>query len=195
LRQQDVNAERLAQQIGVSPRTLHRRLHEHSTSYQMLLDIVRYELAQSYLGERHLAIDEVAFLLGFAGSVRFIAPSNVGLVSRQESIVVAGHRPESCRVLTAFTPGQRMVDYNCLLARQVRCTASSISSSYATLVMRSRSVCLASLSPHWPCLGERPTSVKKRLPGPVHAHGVVPARHYWKAVWRLPLAAAELHGK
>lgn len=71
LRQQDVNADLLAQQIGISPRTLHRRLHEHGTSYQRLLDTVRYELAQCYLGERHLAIDEVAFLLGFAETSTF----------------------------------------------------------------------------------------------------------------------------
>jgi AraC-like DNA-binding protein len=71
LRQQDVNVARLARQIGVSPRTMHRRLQEHGTSYQTLLDTVRYDLARSYLGERHLAIDEVAFLLGFAETSAF----------------------------------------------------------------------------------------------------------------------------
>jgi|RhiMetdeSRZDD1v2_1073273.scaffolds.fasta_scaffold11666_4 AraC-like DNA-binding protein len=71
LRQQDVNAVRLARQVGVSPRTLHRRLQEHGTSYQTLLDTVRCDLARSYLGEQHLAIDEVAFLLGFAETSTF----------------------------------------------------------------------------------------------------------------------------
>jgi AraC-like DNA-binding protein len=32
---------------------------------------VRCDLARSYLGERHLAIDEVAFLLGFAETSTF----------------------------------------------------------------------------------------------------------------------------
>lgn len=71
LRRQDVNAANLARQIGMSPRTLHRRLQEHGTSYQALLDTVRCELARSYLGERHLAIEEVAFLLGFAETSTF----------------------------------------------------------------------------------------------------------------------------
>jgi AraC-like DNA-binding protein len=71
LHQQDLNAAMLAQQVGVSPRTLHRRLQEHGTSYQTLRDTVRSELAQSYLGERHLAIDEVAYLLGFAETSTF----------------------------------------------------------------------------------------------------------------------------
>lgn len=71
LRRQDVNAARLARLLGMSPRTLHRRLQEHGTSYQTLLDAVRCDLAHSYLGERHLAIDEVAFLLGFAETSTF----------------------------------------------------------------------------------------------------------------------------
>lgn len=71
LRQQDVKAEVVAQQVGVSSRTLHRRLHEHGTSYQTLLDTARYDIARSYLGEQHLSIDEVAFLLGFAETSTF----------------------------------------------------------------------------------------------------------------------------
>ena len=71
MRQQEVNAVRLARQVDVSPRTLHRCLQESGTSYQTPLDAVRWDLARSYLEERHFAIEEVAFLLGFAETSTF----------------------------------------------------------------------------------------------------------------------------
>lgn len=55
----------IAKQLGMSDRTLQRRLGELDTSHAKLLDEVRSELAVRYLGEPALSIGEIGFLLGF----------------------------------------------------------------------------------------------------------------------------------
>lgn len=58
--------EHIAPRLHMSPRTLHRRLEEEGTSFRQVLTEVRRELAARHLTERHLAIGEIAFLLGFS---------------------------------------------------------------------------------------------------------------------------------
>src|SRR5262249_43450246 len=58
--------EQIAPRMNMSPRTLHRRLDEESTSFRQILAEVRRELATRHLSERRLAIGEIAFLLGFS---------------------------------------------------------------------------------------------------------------------------------
>lgn len=62
----DPRLETLSQRLGLSARTLQRRLREEGTSHQDLLDEVRRELSRRYLQEPELAICEVAYLLGFS---------------------------------------------------------------------------------------------------------------------------------
>ncbi len=57
--------EKVAKALGLSSRTLQRRLGELGTSYQELLDAVRHRSARRLLANTDLAIGEVAFLLGF----------------------------------------------------------------------------------------------------------------------------------
>jgi AraC-like DNA-binding protein len=64
----NASLERIADQLSMSGRTLQRKLREHGTSHQELLDQMRRELAMRYLQERELAICEVAYLLGFSES-------------------------------------------------------------------------------------------------------------------------------
>ncbi len=52
--------------VGVSPRTLQRRLREEQTSFAAVLDEFRREMAMQLLQDRSLAIYEVAFLLGYS---------------------------------------------------------------------------------------------------------------------------------
>jgi AraC-like DNA-binding protein len=66
LKQAKTGLADIAKQLGTSDRTLQRRLGELDTSHAKLLDEARSELATRYLGERDIAIAEVAFLLGFA---------------------------------------------------------------------------------------------------------------------------------
>lgn len=58
--------ETAAARLGVSARTLRRRLQEEGTTFQDTLDETRCELAKRHLGEDKLALGEVAFLLGFS---------------------------------------------------------------------------------------------------------------------------------
>ena len=67
----DPTAEHVSEALGMSTRTLRRRLKEEGTSHQHVLDEVRNELARSYLGEGKLGITEVAFLLGFSDASAF----------------------------------------------------------------------------------------------------------------------------
>lgn len=50
----------------MSERALQRRLREEGRTFDEVLDGIRRELAARYLGDRRLAIHEVAFLLGYA---------------------------------------------------------------------------------------------------------------------------------
>jgi AraC-like DNA-binding protein len=59
-------ADRVAEQLGVSVRTLSRNLRDEGTSYRQLLDAVRAELAEKYLIEDQRPAEEVAPLLGFS---------------------------------------------------------------------------------------------------------------------------------
>jgi AraC-like DNA-binding protein len=71
LRGGDPSLERVADQLGVTPRTLQRKLQELGTSHNELLDHMRRQLAMRYLREREMAICEVAYLLGFSESSSF----------------------------------------------------------------------------------------------------------------------------
>lgn len=57
--------------LGITERTLQRRLQAESSSYQGLLDRTRRELAQQYLADRRYLLADVADLLGFVDSSNF----------------------------------------------------------------------------------------------------------------------------
>jgi AraC-like DNA-binding protein len=65
----DISIGRAAKQLGVSVRTLQRRLRESSLSFDGLCDQMRSELARRYLDDPALSIQETAHLLGF-GEIR-----------------------------------------------------------------------------------------------------------------------------
>jgi AraC-like DNA-binding protein len=57
--------DKIAREIGMSARTLQRRLEDTGTTYQELLDEVRRQSARRLLANTDLDAGEVAFLLGF----------------------------------------------------------------------------------------------------------------------------------
>lgn len=59
--------------VGVSERTLRRRLAAEGTSYQLLLDEVRGSMAEELLGTGRLSVEEVGLRLGYAEATSFIA--------------------------------------------------------------------------------------------------------------------------
>jgi AraC-like DNA-binding protein len=71
LRGGDPTLERVAGRMGMSGRTLQRRLDEQSLRFGELVDEVRSALAKAYLQDRQMALCEVAFLLGFADQSAF----------------------------------------------------------------------------------------------------------------------------
>jgi AraC-like DNA-binding protein len=57
--------EQVAEHLAVSVRTLQRQLHQAGTSYQQILDDLRQELAEHYLLNSTLPIQDIAQYLGF----------------------------------------------------------------------------------------------------------------------------------
>ena len=60
-----------AKQLGMSPRTLQRRLSEQGYSYQALIDEARRRLAEQLLRETDYALAEIGFLTGFSEQSAF----------------------------------------------------------------------------------------------------------------------------
>ena len=67
----DASLEVFAAGLGMSARTLQRKLRALGTSHQELVDEMRQELAVRYLGEPGMAVCEVAYLLGLSESSAF----------------------------------------------------------------------------------------------------------------------------
>jgi AraC-like DNA-binding protein len=55
----------VAQRLGLSSRTLQRRLTEEGVTFQELVEEARRELARHYLGQSGLELNETAYLLGY----------------------------------------------------------------------------------------------------------------------------------
>jgi AraC-like DNA-binding protein len=55
----------IAAELGLSPRTLQRKLADAGASFQQVLDAARHALAQEYLRQRGLSLADIAFLLGY----------------------------------------------------------------------------------------------------------------------------------
>jgi AraC-like DNA-binding protein len=65
------SVENVASQVGITSRTLQRKLREAGTSHNELLHEMRQQLAIDYLREPEIAICEVAYLLGFSETSSF----------------------------------------------------------------------------------------------------------------------------
>ncbi|MCH2164849.1 MAG: AraC family transcriptional regulator [Marinovum sp.] len=61
----------IARQLGLSVRSLHRRLEEQGVSFQTLTEDTRRELAQGMLQQERYALSEIAFLTGFSEQSAF----------------------------------------------------------------------------------------------------------------------------
>ena len=61
----------VAQEIGLSARTLQRRLTDAGITFQQLVEETRRELARHYLKQRAVELNEAAFLLGFEDANSF----------------------------------------------------------------------------------------------------------------------------
>jgi len=66
-----VPIQQLANELGMSSQTLHRRLKESATSYQKIKDNLRREVAIQKLVNEKLSVEQVADIVGFTESRSF----------------------------------------------------------------------------------------------------------------------------
>lgn len=67
----ELTLEQLAAQLDMSARTLQRKLKDEGLGYTQLFDSVRKELAERYLADPNLDLNDLAFLLGFSEQSAF----------------------------------------------------------------------------------------------------------------------------
>ncbi|HEY2662066.1 MAG TPA: AraC family transcriptional regulator [Caulobacteraceae bacterium] len=67
----DMSLKDIAGELGVSVRTLRRRLADRGTSYRQIIDDLRREVAIKYLRDTHMTVEDVAFALGFNDAANF----------------------------------------------------------------------------------------------------------------------------
>ena len=65
------NRQTVARELGMSERTLSRRLAREETSYDEVVDQLRRSLAALYIKERTLSLSQISWLLGYEGSTSF----------------------------------------------------------------------------------------------------------------------------
>jgi AraC-like DNA-binding protein len=65
LREEEANVDQVAKRLGMTSRSLQRRLKDEGTTFQAVRDDTRHALARRYLDDR-LSIAEISFLLGFS---------------------------------------------------------------------------------------------------------------------------------
>lgn len=63
--------DRLADELGISRRTLQRRLGTLGSSFKLILQDVREEQSRRYLDDPRLAVTEIALLLGYSDQASF----------------------------------------------------------------------------------------------------------------------------
>jgi AraC-like DNA-binding protein len=61
----------MAKELGISTRSLNRRLQERNTSYKKIMNEVRSDLSIRYLENTNLSIDQISDLIGFAETTAF----------------------------------------------------------------------------------------------------------------------------
>jgi len=67
----EATQEDVARALGMSPRTLSRRLADEGTTFFQTLEGLRKALAMNYLRDSSLALAEIAYLLGYSGAGSF----------------------------------------------------------------------------------------------------------------------------
>jgi len=68
----EVPMDEVARALGMSRQTLYRRLRDEGARYAEVLDALRRLMAEDYPGARRLAVRQVAYLVGFSGTLSFV---------------------------------------------------------------------------------------------------------------------------
>ena len=99
----EVTAQEVARRLGVGRQTLYRRLKAEGVTFGAVLDRLRQSLATDYLTGGKLAVNEVAYLVGFSEPAAFsrafkrwtgLSPRQLKAPEREPGI--GGTPPEEC---------------------------------------------------------------------------------------------------
>ena len=71
---EECSLEAVAESFHISIRHLQNKLKDEGSSYQVLLDSVRKEIAVQLLGQENVFICDIAFMLGFSEQSSFEIP-------------------------------------------------------------------------------------------------------------------------
>jgi AraC-like DNA-binding protein len=67
----EVSIEAIAARMAVSQKTLYRRLKLEGATFEQVLDDLRHRLAESFLADAKVSVNEIAYLLGFSEAAAF----------------------------------------------------------------------------------------------------------------------------
>ena len=100
LRGGDPSLEGVARELGISERSLQRRLSELGYTFNALADEVREATARLYLEQPDIALAEIAYLLGFADQSTFNRAFKrwTGVTPKQARVRATGATPATPRV-------------------------------------------------------------------------------------------------
>ena len=71
LAQATLTLESVSEALGMTPRTLQRRLRERDETFNSLLERTRKDLAMTYINQADVSLPELAYLLGYADQTAF----------------------------------------------------------------------------------------------------------------------------
>jgi AraC-like DNA-binding protein len=95
--------DEIARRLGVSERTLARRLAAERLTFSAVLERLKFDLAERYLADKDLSISQVAWLLGYqeVSSLTHAFKRWTGLTPRKARVRKANWRPSGRVVLPA----------------------------------------------------------------------------------------------
>jgi AraC-like DNA-binding protein len=67
-----VHIDAVASKLGMSSKTLERRLSERNESFSALTDAIRQDLAKQYLSETDFRLEQIAYLTGYSESAALV---------------------------------------------------------------------------------------------------------------------------
>ena len=89
----ELSMQAVCKKLGLSTRTLQRRLQEEGSSFQQTLDALRNSLAHHYLHNSSMSGAEISFLLGFEDPNSFVRAFQTWTGSTPQAVRLAHVKP------------------------------------------------------------------------------------------------------
>ena len=92
--------------VGLSPKTLERRLARHGTSFTKLLDTLRADLVRQYLADTDFRLEQVAYLAGYSEPAALVRAFRRWTGTTPAAFRASHHRPAVASGQASVAPGQ-----------------------------------------------------------------------------------------